>query len=88
MDRLKADPKFKNRTIEEKTLYVREIQFAYNNHSLINLLKLRGTAITNLDFDGIRDCDKEINKEVKDPTKYESLTRPVCAFITFQSDDG
>lgn len=25
---------------------------------------------------------------VRDPANYEKLTRPVCAFITFESDDG
>jgi len=25
---------------------------------------------------------------VKNPANYERLTRPVCAFVTFESDDG
>ena len=25
---------------------------------------------------------------VKNPKNYDKLTRPVCAFITFESDDG
>jgi len=78
---------------------------------MINLLKKRGTAIAKLDFEGMRDYEREITDlimntqnggqpkldgegyeivdAINDPDDvYEDLTRPVCAFITFSSDDG
>jgi hypothetical protein len=32
--------------------------------------------------------DIEIKNLVSDENSYNELTRPVCAFITFDSDDG
>jgi len=74
-------------TIEEKC-DIQDIQFAYNNHKLISLLKKRGRAITNCKFDDMRSYDKAISELVKEKEAYDLLTRPVCAFITFKSDDG
>jgi hypothetical protein len=77
---------------------------------LIGLLVKRGTAIAALDFEKMRDYEREVtdlimNTEeggnpkhdaegneivdaINDPSDiYEQLTRPVCAFITFRSDD-
>jgi len=65
-----------------------DIQFAYNNHKLISKLQQRGTAITNLNFKNLNKIDKEIEAIIKNEDMYESLTRPVCAFITFESDDA
>ena len=67
---------------------VAEIQFAYNNHALMSLLKTRGTAIRDLDFDTLEATNIEIDKMVKDESRYKDLTRPVCAFITFENDDA
>jgi hypothetical protein len=50
---------------------------------LIVLLKKRGEAITDLDFETIRTLEYKIDQLMKDPSKYDSLTVPVCAFITF-----
>ena len=36
----------------------------------------------------MRDLDKQISDLIKNQDNYEELTRPVCAFITFKSDDG
>lgn len=65
-----------------------DIQFAFNNHALIHALKARGTGISNLDFDKVNEQDDKIDALIKDPTEYEHLTKPVCAFITFVTDDG
>jgi hypothetical protein len=67
---------------------IADIEFAYDNHELINLLKKRGTAITNLKFDQIKAADWELEQLVKDQSKWDKLIRPVCAFITFQTDDA
>ena len=64
-----------------------DIQFAFNNYKLINLLKKRGAAITALNFDKMRDYDKELEAMIHDKDNYDDITRPVCAFITFESDD-
>lgn len=65
-----------------------DIQFAFNNHSLIHALKTRGTGITNLDFDKVKEQDTKIEDMIKNEKEYENLTKPVCAFITFVTDDG
>lgn len=38
-----------------------DIQFAFRNHKLIHLLKQRGTAITNLDFEKMKQCEEQIS---------------------------
>jgi hypothetical protein len=58
------------------------------------MLKARGYAITNCMWDKMRASDESINNLImnEDGTvndeKYDNLTRPVTAFITFNSDDG
>lgn len=72
---------------EDRTcVCVADIQFAYDNHELIALLRKRGAAITKLDFNKMEELDNELTIMVKE--NYIKLTRPVCAFITFESDDG
>ena len=46
---------------------VADIQFAFNNRELINLLKKRGQYITNMNKDGIRKVEKKINKYLHSP---------------------
>lgn len=67
---------------------MRDIHFAYNNNEVIEILKKRGTAITYCKWDLVKKCDSELTEMVKNPNNYDTLTRPVCAFITFSSDDG
>lgn len=43
---------------KELKVEVFDVQFAFNNYKLINILKRRGTAITNLDFDTVNKCDE------------------------------
>jgi hypothetical protein len=65
---------------------VADIVFAFNNADLINLLKLRGNAIMNQKYDKMREIENQITVQKKD--NYEKLTRPVCAFITFEEEDA
>jgi hypothetical protein len=73
------------------------INFAYFNHELIGLLRKRGAAITSLTFEdggfpfyakSIATLDTLLSDLIRDETKYEKIAQPVCAFITFESDDG
>ena len=74
---------------EDRTnVKVSAINFAYDNYELIALLRARGAAITSLDFDKMRLLQNQLKEMVKDHDMYVKLTRPVCAFITFESDDG
>jgi len=50
------------------------------------MLKDRGYCIMNQDFDKMRKLEQSIT-ELKDE-HYDSLTRPVCAFITFEEEEG
>lgn len=52
------------------------------------MLKKRGYAIAQCKWAIVEACDKELTALVQNPENYEKLTRPVCAFITFESDDG
>lgn len=59
---LDADPNQDPNAVKEVKIV--DIQFAYNNYELINLLKKRGTAITSLDFEKMRQLETEITDMV------------------------
>lgn len=46
---------------EDFEVRIANIEFAFENYELIDLLKKRGTAITALQFDKIKEFDEEIN---------------------------
>ena len=81
---------------EPVEIKVFDVTFAYNNNMLIKLLVKRGTAITNLDFDTVDKLDADILELIGDykidngveTGMYMKLTKPVCAFVTFETDDG
>lgn len=58
----------RNRVLEDgedrTNVRITDIQFAYDNHELIGLLKLRGAAITALNFDKMRETDELIKQMV------------------------
>lgn len=72
---------------KRKPAQVRQIEFAYKNYKLINLLKLRGTAIINLDWKQLKEYDDKITELLANPEETKKLVQPVVAFITFESDD-
>ena len=89
--------------VGEVSMEISEIQFAYNNHKLIKLLKTRGIAIRDLNFIAspnpsliqkvmkkptVKETNEQIQRMIKDPKQKEDFTRPVCAFITFKKDDA
>lgn len=53
---------------------------------MISLLQKRGAAITALNFEKMRQYDEELTALIHDDDQYDNITRPVCAFITFESD--
>ena len=62
------------------------ITFAFDNSSLINLLKERGVAIKYENFDQMRKINKKIDDlKVQNLEKY---CRPVSAFLTFENEEG
>ena len=82
--RKKQEDALLNREANDKDLdkiEIAEITFAFNNSKLIKLLRKRGTAIINQQFNKQKKIEKEIMKLKKED--YDALTVPVCAFITF-----
>lgn len=65
---------------------IADIVFAFNNQDLINLLKERGQHITYQRYKKMREVEKEIS-QLKD-SKFNDLTRPISAFITFEEEDA
>jgi hypothetical protein len=50
----------------------------------LKLLKNRGTALKNADFDKALEHEKEIDMLYQDPLMKEKLTRPTVAFVIFE----
>lgn len=71
----------------DQNIEVFDIQFAFNNHSLIEKLKVRGTHITNLDFDKVKEVEEQIEAMITDEKQHDNFMKPVCAFVTFVRDD-
>lgn len=67
---------------------VKGIQFAYNNHEIIDVLKKRGAAIAGTKWEDVTKFDNQLSEMVKNEANYEKFTTPVVAFVTFESDDG
>ena len=65
---------------------VADLIFGRDNGSMIHLLKKRGEAIAEQEFDIIRSIEKKINKEIKN--NYEQMTTPTSAFIIFEEEEG
>lgn len=65
---------------------IANITFAFNNAKLIKLLRKRGSAIAEGNFFKLPEIDEQIN-ELKE-TDLQSLTKPVTAFITFETQDA
>ena len=59
------------------------ITFAYDNPQLLRYLTMRGSFVTSGKFDKAAEVDKLLQK-LKDEKKDE-LTRPVSAFLTFNT---
>ena len=62
------------------------ITFAYDNPQLLMLLTMRGTLITSGKFDKVPEINRLIQKLKEE--KANELTRPVTAFLTFNTQEG
>lgn len=74
------------RHVPRHEMNIAVIQFAYNNSTLIGLLKKRGAAIKGADFIKVIKLEEEIS-EMKNKD-LETYTRPVFAFLTFENEAG
>lgn len=59
---------------------------AYDNASLISLLRERGTYIMNENWDKMRKVDEKINSMKE--SEMKDWCRPCSVFITFKSEEG
>lgn len=75
-----------NDNLKVHEVKIADIVFAFNNARLISLLRLRGGHIVFQRYDKMREVEAQIS-ELKS-NEYESLTKPVHAFITFEEEDG
>ena len=71
---------------EKVTIEVAAVSIAYQNGQIIDLLRARGTHITNGNLKAIPEIDNKVNLLFL--TQSEKLTTPVTAFITFTTQEG
>jgi len=72
--------------VQPPAVRIANITFAFNNAKLIGLLRQRGTIVASGNFTKLPDIDAKIN-DLK-THDLQSLTKPVSAFITFETQDG
>ncbi len=75
-----------NSELKINEVKIADIVFAFNNSQLITLLKQRGNHIMFQRYDKMREIEAQISNLKNE--KYNELTRPVDAFITFEEEDG
>lgn len=81
---MKEKPGSENLKCDE--VKIADIVFAFNNAALIQLLRLRGQHIMYQRYDKMREVEAQITTLKNE--KFDSLVRPVDAFITFEEEDG
>ena len=64
------------------------ITFAFDNARLINLLRVRGTAIKFENYDKMREINGKIDELKSDGNELLKLNRPVTAFLSFENEEG
>ena len=63
---------------------IAHIVLSFDNRNLLSLLQKRGDAISQLNFNKVRELDQKIGEEAKN---WQQLTRPCDAFITFDLEE-
>lgn len=71
---------------ETDTIKISSISFGFKNHKMIDLLTKRGQAIVRYDMKEKRLIEEEIEDLKK--TSIEELSRPVIAYVTFETQEG
>lgn len=61
-------------------------RLAFKNAELINLLRQRGAAIKDENWDGMRQIDAQINELKRN--KFDEIVTPCSVFMTFQNEEG
>jgi hypothetical protein len=64
------------------------ISFAFDNATLINYLRQRGTYIKFENYDKMREINSKIDELTGDQHHLAKLNRPVTAFLTFENEEG
>jgi hypothetical protein len=77
---------YEGEQLDEKSVKVAIIQLAFQNAKLIQLLQKRGDKITAGNFKGVAEVEEDIN--VLKAEKFDDLTKPSIAFITFEESTG
>ena len=75
-----------NENIKISEVKIADIVFAFSNAELITLLRERGQHIMWQRYDKMREVENKITALKAE--KFDSLVRPVDAFITFEEEDG
>lgn len=65
---------------------IADINFAFKNRKLMDLLKLRGEALERKDHIEQVAAENKINKIIFE--EYEELTTPLSMFVTFETEFG
>lgn len=86
LNKVKAERPDEAKNINITQVKIADIVFAFNNAELIHLLRERGGYIARNQYGKMREVEEKIS-QLKDE-KFDSLTKPVDAFITFEAEDG
>eukprot|EP00347_Sterkiella_histriomuscorum_P002409 403368266 len=86
VEKVAQDEKGVLNNAEDQEIRVTNITFAFNNVDLLKLLSQRGMLVTKALHEKVKVLDQKIN-QLKDQ-KRDQLTRPVAAFITFETQEG
>lgn len=70
----------------EPKIEINDIKFSFNNGHLIKILQTRGKYIKNGDIEGAKSLEAYIIKYAIE--NYDSITKPVYAYITFEQEEG
>jgi hypothetical protein len=73
-------------TLPKNEYNIADVNYTFDNRELLRLLKHRGEAVENKDINNINNYEKDINNIISE--KHTKLTKPLSAFITFETEKG
>jgi len=71
---------------DDTKIVISSITFAFNNVPLLKLLQQRGKLITSAKYEKISVINSKLKEQIQ--AQYDQITRPMAAFITFESQEG